>query len=174
MVYDCVTLNGQPSCPVAGGQWEACATSNDDSTTSGSSTTSSTSTGQDLDLSAAADGSTLALAGGSLPRITAGGQACLFPFVYKGRRYDDCVMTEAGSEQCAAGDGRLLDCLPVVSLPVNETTCEDDGTGNGTAVVLGGAVLQSLDPSAGGWEGLVMGQCRAECRDRNSAGTVQG
>jgi hypothetical protein len=68
------------------------------------------------------------------------------------------VVTGSGTEQCAAGEGRLLDCLPLVRLTLNQTTCAAapgpagaaySSSAGGGAVALGGAVLLSLGTGAG-------------------------
>jgi hypothetical protein len=68
------------------------------------------------------------------------------------------VVTDAGVEQCVASDTRrLLECLPLGSLPLRQTTCAQPDapeavTGPMVAVQLAGAVFQKLGgPKAGAW-----------------------
>ncbi len=93
LVYDCVVLSGQPSCPTPDGTWQPCrprggpgaVAANRSAASPGSAPEPAPAVVPGLAL--AADGSTLALASGVLPRVTLGGQACLFPFVYRGQRW---------------------------------------------------------------------------------------
>jgi hypothetical protein len=93
LVYDCVVLSGQPSCPVGDGSWEPCTAMASSDAAAGSTPAAGAGSRQDgaagavtRDASGAANGSVVAKPFGRLPRVTRGGQACLLPFSHDGRR----------------------------------------------------------------------------------------
>ncbi|GLC41484.1 hypothetical protein PLESTM_001201000 [Pleodorina starrii] len=78
-----------------------------------------------------ADGVMLGPAGGAMPRLTVGGQLCVFPFQLQNETYSDCVVLD-GIELCPAIDpdadpegtvAILLECAPAVARPPENTAC---------------------------------------------------
>ena len=177
MQYDCIMMNGTPSCPTGPrGNWEPCyippitpssyfSSSSAASSSADSGTGNPNDSGSDDGVNSAAsgggggggsgpdgsslidftlaEGASLVDSTGALPRFTASGQRCMDQWNYMGVTYGigECVVSE-GRELCqTVKGGMLLECAPIVQVPVSSTWCY------GNAVALA-AVKQQLSSAA--------------------------
>lgn len=93
-----------------------------------------------------AEGGTLSGGGtGVLNRFSISGQKCVSPFYLMGKQYSNCTTYQEQSV-CADHQGNLMECAPLIEVPLNTTGCND------MAIIAAWAVA-NLASSAGGISG---------------------